>query len=82
MISPRVLFQRIHQEDAKRLAMAIEEAWFLKAITYARAELSLAGLSQERMAGVNQFIEVLSALPEEQKPASNPPDKSALPSYA
>ena len=82
MISPRLLFQRIHKEDAKRLATALEEAWMQKAVSYARSQMALNGASQERMAGANEFIEILTALPEEQKPPQEPPDKSALTSYA
>ena len=64
------------------IATALEEAWMQKAVSYARSQMALNGASQERMAGANEFIEILTALPEEQKPPQEPPDKSALTSYA
>ena len=81
MISPRLLFQRIHKEDAKRLSVALEEAWLQKAVSYARSQMALNGASQEKIAGANEFIEILTQLPVEEKPPKEAPDKSALPSY-
>lgn len=80
MITPRDLFQKLHKEDVKALALAVNESWMQRAITYTLADLSSRGLSAERLAGANQFIETLTTLADEQKPMESPPDKS-LKSY-
>lgn len=80
MISPRALFQRSNQEDAKKLSVLVGEGWFQKAVTYARAEMAAGGISAERLEGANRFIETLTTLADEQKPMEGPPDKQ-LKSY-
>lgn len=81
MITPRNLFQKTSPEDAKKLALIVHEAWFERSIVYARAELSANGISAERLAGANQFLEILTTLADEQKPLESPPDKQLI-SYA
>lgn len=81
MTSPRSLFQKLHKEDATKLSVAVNESWFQRAVTYARAELSASGISQEQLSGVNVFLNTLTTLHEEQVPAKPMPDKSNLPSY-
>lgn len=80
MISPRDLFQRTCKEEAKKLAVMVNEGYFQKAVTYTLAELSSRGLSNEKLQGANYFIEVLTTLADEQKPMEGPPDKQ-LKSY-
>jgi hypothetical protein len=75
MISPRSLFQSACKEEAKKLDILSHEVWFGKCVTYARAQLAADGLSAERLAGANAFIEVLTTLADEQKPLEGPPDK-------
>ena len=57
------------------------EAWMQKAVSYARSQMALNGASQEKIAGANEFIEILTQLPVEEQPPKDAPDKSALPSY-
>lgn len=80
MITPRALYQKVNQEEAKKLSILVGEGWFQRAIVYARAELSANGVSAERLAGANQLLEVLTTLADEQKPMEGPPDKQ-LKSY-
>ena len=81
MNSPREMFQRMHQEEVRKLAIAINEPWFQKAVIYTRAQMSYNGVSADRPAGVNDFIETFSELAEEIKPPAIMPDKSELKSY-
>lgn len=75
MNSPRSLFQKVCKEEAKKLALTVNEAWFEKAVTYSLAELSSRGISDERLQGANLFIETLTTLADEEKPIEGPPDK-------
>lgn len=81
MTSPRALFQKLHKDDATKLAVAVNESWFQRAVTYARADLSARGISSEQLSGVNVFLDTLTTLHEEQATTKPMPDKSNLPSY-
>ncbi len=81
MITPKALYQRTSKEEADKLATLVAEAWFQRAITYACAELSSQGISEQQLAGVNHFINVLTSLADEPKEPAQMPDKSQLRSY-
>jgi hypothetical protein len=81
MITPKALYQRTSKEEAAKLATLVTEAWFQRALTYARAQLSSDGISAEQLSGANHFIEVFTSLADEPKPAPELPDKSQLRSY-
>jgi hypothetical protein len=81
MITPKALFLKLHKEDAAKLAAAVNESWLQRAITYACAELSSQGVSDQQLAGVNRFIDVLTSLADEPKEPAQMPDKSQLKSY-
>ncbi len=81
MITPKALFLKLHKDDAAQLATLVNEGWFQKSLTYARAQLSSDGISAEQLSGANHFIEVFTSLADEPKPAPELPDKSQLKSY-
>jgi len=79
IISPRQLFQKRHTEASGQLKIALGEAWLQHAISAALAEMAAKGLT-DGLVGANQFLEILSKLPEEDAPAKREPDPN-LPSY-
>ncbi len=81
MITPKALFQKNNKEEANKLATVVSEAWFHKALIYARAQLSSDGISGEQLSGANHFIEVFTSLADEPKEPAQMPDKSQLKSY-
>lgn len=81
MLTPKLLFQKLHKESARTLALSVEEVWFQQAMTFAQAELTSKGLSKEQMEGANEFIKTFSQLHLEHTPPAMMPDKSALATY-
>ncbi len=81
MITPKALFLKLHKDEAAKLALAVNESWMQRAITYTLADLSSRGLSNEQLNGANTFVEALTTLADEPKPAPELPDKSQLRSY-
>lgn len=81
MLSPKLLFQKLHKETARQLAVAVEEVWFQQVITFSQAELSSRGLTREQMDGANEFIRVLTTLHLENVAPPAMPDKSLLETF-
>jgi hypothetical protein len=78
MTTPRALFQKLHPEAAKKLALAVNESWFQMAVTYTRSELSMQGVSVNGSLGSTSFGRVHRLADERSRRRS---DKSSLPSY-